>query len=63
MTHDIPAPGYTLTNGKKPRLSAGTKLLCQIRSGWCDPMAWPVETTRWEHDGSAGDVVAVRRVG
>ena len=63
MMHPIPAPGYTLISGKRrPPASWGTHLWCQLRNGWCDMFApWPVATTRWVHDGTAGDVVAVRK--
>lgn len=63
----IPATGFTLTKGRKPRLPVGTKLLCQIRgngitAGWVDPTPWPIETTRWDNDNTPGDVMAVKRV-
>ena len=62
MMHPIPAPGFSLISGKrKPPASWGEKLFTQLRMGWCDPTPWPVATTRWVHDGSAGDVVAVRK--
>jgi hypothetical protein len=64
MKHEIPAPGFTLISGKrKPPASLGDKLYCQIRNGWCDPTPWPVSTTRWIHDGTTGDVVAVKPLG
>lgn len=64
MRQPIPAPGFTKISGKRnPPASMGDELWCQIRTGWCDEFApWKVETTRWIHDGSAGDVVAVRAV-
>lgn len=63
----IPASGFKLTNGRKPKLPDGTKLICQIRgakqtAGWVDPTPWPIEETRWKHDGTAGDVIACRRL-
>lgn len=64
----IPAPGFqTITGTRAPPKKLGTHLWCQIRgsgstAGWVDVAPWPVETTRWKHDGSAGDVVAVRKV-
>lgn len=62
MRHEVPAPGYTLTEGRKPRLPAGYVLLCQLRNGHVDPYGkpWPIGDVRWSHDGSAGDVVAVK---
>tara|TARA_B100000678_G_scaffold218887_1_gene186234 strand:+ start:72 stop:269 length:198 start_codon:yes stop_codon:yes gene_type:complete len=63
MMRDIPAPGYHQISGKRrPPKSWGEELWCQIRTGWCDMHGpWKVETTNFIHDGSAGDVVAVRR--
>ena len=59
----IPAEGFTLTKGRKPRLPDDAKLLVQIRlMGWVDPNPWPVGTTNFKQDGSEGDVVAVKRV-
>jgi hypothetical protein len=61
----IPAPGFTLTNGRRsPRPEWGEKVWCQIRKdGWIDWLApWPVERVKWKHDGGPGDVVAIRRV-
>ena len=63
MIHEVPAPGYTLISGKRrPPASWGERLFCQLRMGWCDLFGpWPVASTRWVHDGTDGDVVAVRR--
>ena len=62
ISYPIPAPGYQEITGKrKPPASMGDKLYCQLRSGICDEKPWPVETTRWIHDGTEGDVVAVKR--
>jgi len=63
MIEPIPADGFTLISGKRPPPPAwGEKLWCQLRTGWVDRFGpWPVKTTRWIHDGSAGDVVAVKR--
>ncbi len=64
MRHPIPAPGFVLISGKrKPPASMGTMLWCQLRNGFVDEAGpWPVATTRWVHDGTTGDVVAVRKV-
>ena len=57
----IPAPGYRKVSGKRaPRKSMGERLWCQIRNGICGTEPWPVSTVRWQHDGTTGDVVAVR---
>ena len=59
----IPAPGFTLTKGRKPKLPEDAKLLVQIRlMGWVDQNPWAVGTTNFKQDGSEGDVVAVRRI-
>jgi hypothetical protein len=63
MMRDIPATGFTIISGTRPPPpSWGESLWCQLRTGWVDEFApWPVSTTRWIHDGTAGDVVAVRK--
>lgn len=63
MIHPIPAPGFSkITGTRRPPKSWGDELWCQIRTGWVDTFGpWKVETTRWKHDGTAGDVVAVKR--
>jgi len=64
MKHPIPAPGFRLISGKrKPPKALGDRLWCQIRTGWVDTFGpWPVSTTRWIHDGTDGDVVAIKTV-
>lgn len=68
MRHPIPAPGYTLTRGRKPRLPDDAKLLVQIRgdgvtAGWVDSVPWPIGgQTNWKHTNHPGDIVAVKRV-
>ena len=63
MRQPIPAPGFTLTKGRKPRMPDDAKLLCQIRlMGWVDPVPWPIGTTDFRDTGAAGDVVAVRKI-
>lgn len=68
----IPAKGFTECHGRRPpgfaRLSPETKVYAQIRggspetAGFVDPVPWKLERIRWTHDGSAGDVVAIKRV-
>lgn len=74
MRREIPAPGYTKANGfRAPNKAWGEQVFCQIRgsgatAGLCDPMPWPVETTRWkwerDEEGNViehpGDIVAVK---
>lgn len=63
MQREIPAPGYVRISGKRPPPPEfGTHLYCQLRNGFCDPTPWPIATTRWIWDNTAGDVVAIRRV-
>jgi hypothetical protein len=58
----IPAPGYTLISGKrKPPADWGEALYCQLRSGICGREPWPVATVNWIHQGTTGDIVAVRK--
>lgn len=59
-------PGYVEISGKrKPPASWGEKLWCILRGNADGPIvakeSWPVETTRWIHDGTAGDVIAVKK--
>lgn len=64
----IPAPGYTRISGSRaPPKAWGDKLWVQIRgdgvtAGWVDVVPWLVKDCRWIHDGTAGDIVAVKRV-
>ena len=67
----IPAKGFTECHGRRPsgfaRLSPETKVYAQIRGGsgtrgWVDPVPWKLERIRWDHDGSAGDLIGVRLV-
>lgn len=60
MKHDIPAPGFTLTSGKRgPREG---KWWVQLRTGWVDELGpWPSQGPRWVHDGSEFDVIAVKQ--
>jgi hypothetical protein len=54
---------HTITGKRSPPKSWGTHLHCKLRCGRTDPYSkpWPVKTTNWIHDGSNGDVVAVKR--
>ena len=57
--HPIPAPGFQIVSGAKgPK---GGKWWVQLRNGMVDSAPWPADRTRWVHDGSEFDVVAVRR--
>ena len=66
MMLPVPAPGFTTISGKRrPPKTMGTHLHCQLRNGTVDPYGepWPVAEVRWVHDGTNGDVVAVKRAG
>lgn len=59
--HDIPAPGFALTRGRKPRTN-GAKLRVQFRNGYVDEKhEYVAEQLRWDDSGHPWDVVAVRR--
>lgn len=61
--HEIPAPGFSLTKGRKPR-TGGDKLRAQFRNGHVDERhEYTAEQLRWTDTGHAFDVVAVQRVG
>jgi hypothetical protein len=58
----IPAPGFKLISGKKAPPDDGTEYEIQFRSGWIDrARTYTARQLVWKHDGSAWDVVAVRR--
>lgn len=62
MQHDIPAPGFQLVSGKRSPPKDWEKVWVQLRGGWVDHHGpWPVEGPRWIHDGTAGDIVAVKK--
>lgn len=58
---EIPAPGYSLTKGRKPR-TGSDKLRVQYRNGMIDKHEYTAEQLRWTDTGDSFDVVAVRRV-
>ena len=62
IRYSIPAPGFTRANGKRrPNKAWGERVYCQIRNGLVDESApWLVSEVRWIHDGSNGDVVAIK---
>jgi len=58
--HDIPAPGFTLTNGRTPR--TGEKpLRVQFANGYVCKWTYTAKQLRFTDTGSDWDVVAVRR--
>lgn len=59
--HPIPAAGFTLTKGRKPR-TGGQKLQIQYRNGMVDKHEYEASQLRFTDTGDSFDVVAVRRV-
>lgn len=63
MLREVPAPGYVRISGTRPPPpDFGTHLYVQLRNGWVPEDPWPIDGPRWKHDGSVGDIVAIRRV-
>ena len=61
MMAPVPAPGFTLTNGRVPRLRS-EKLTVQFRCGYIDTKhSYTVAQIRWSDTGSDWDAVAARR--
>jgi hypothetical protein len=61
MKRDVPAPGFTLTNGRKPR-TGERKLHVQFRCGWVDERnEYTAGQLDWSDRGHGWDVVAVKR--
>lgn len=61
MIADVPAPGFTLTNGRKPR-TGEKKLHIQFRCGWVDERnEYTAAQIRWTDTGDDWDAVAVKR--
>lgn len=60
--HEIPAPGFTLTKGRKPR-TGGQKLQVQFANGMVDEKhEYDASQIRFTDTGDSFDVVAVRRM-
>jgi hypothetical protein len=57
---EIPAPGYSLTKGRKPK-TGEAKLMVQYRCGYVDKWPYTSAQLRWDDTGHAWDVVAVRK--
>ena len=57
----IPAKGFTLTQGRKPR-TGDTMLKIQLRSGFIDDQhEYTAAQLRWDDTGSDADIIAVRK--
>lgn len=62
-TEPIPAPGFQLVSGKRAPPDKTAKFHIQLRTGHVDDKhTYTADQLVWIHDGSCGDVVAVRRV-
>lgn len=60
--HPIPAPGFTKISGQRNPPDDGTEYHIQLRNGFCDMQhSYTAKQLNWIHDGSSGDVVAVRK--
>lgn len=52
-----------ISGNRAPPKRLGSHLWCQCRNGLIDETApWPVSEVRWIHDGTEGDVVAIKAV-
>lgn len=59
----IPATGFTKISGKRNPPDDGTEYRIQLRNGWVDENNhYTARQLVWIHDGSSGDVVAVKKV-
>jgi len=58
---EIPAPGYTKIDGTRPPRDPTAQWHIQLRNGFCDEQhSYVANQIIWKHDGSSGDVVAVK---
>lgn len=61
MFAPIPAPGLKLISGKRAPPDDGTEYTIQLRCGWVDQNnRYTARQLVWIHDGSGGDVVAIK---
>lgn len=60
MRADVPAEGFKLTNGRKPR-TGSTKLRVQFACGYVCQWEYEASQLRWTDTGCDWDVAAVRR--
>lgn len=62
MFAPIPAPGFKLISGKRAPPDDGTEYTIQLRTGFVDRAhRYTARQLVWIHDGSGGDVVAIRK--
>ncbi len=63
MFTDIPAPGFTLTRGRKPK-TGQTPLRIQMKNGFVDMRnTYTTDQIRWDDTGSGADIAAVKMEG
>lgn len=61
MFHEIPAPGFRLVSGKRAPPTSDKRYFVQARNGFADERhTYTAVQLRWKHDGSSGDIVAVK---
>lgn len=61
MFEPIPAPGFKLISGKRSPPNDGTEYHIQLRTGFADMAnTYTCRQLVWIHDGSGGDVVAIK---
>lgn len=60
--HEVPAPGFTLTHGRKPK-TGEARLKVQFANGYIDDRnEYTAGQLRWTIEGHGWDVAAVKRV-
>lgn len=58
--HDVPAAGFSLTKGRKPR-TGERPLWVQFAGGYVDTKhTYTAAQLRWDHTGSDWDIAAVK---
>ena len=62
MFSEIPAKGFVKISGTRNPPDDGSLYMIQLRTGFCDLQhRYTAKQLIWIHDGSSGDVVAVRK--
>ena len=63
MFNPIPAPGFTKISGQRNPPDDDAQYQIQLRNGFCDLQhRYTAKQLTWIHDGSSGDIVAIRKV-
>jgi hypothetical protein len=58
---DLP-PGFVRISGKR-KPPQGWEGYILLRNGWCDGRVYERDQLVWLHDGSSGDIIAVKSGG